>query len=257
MPTPVMVEKIEKKRVMKISLSRFGMPVPVATLLSQYRATVETNSFWCSNFKQQIAVLIELGSQRSGVTDQFVQFSPELPTMIFYTGMQKFVKDDVSRELLRQMNQIDVQADIIIDRTTSPARFLFADRHFADFEPMLLRQGLEFLHQKFSGFSGVCFLDHAVRVQPSFFQLPGLCQVFGNPVCLGNHKLLDLFEGHPARYRYPHPAERFYGEVHVAGSAAAFQADQSDAVNFNDILITRALCFHAELFRRIYRHPFR
>ena len=31
----------------------------------------------------------------------------------------------------------------------------------------------------------------------------------------------------------------------------------SDAVNFNDILITRALCFHAELFRRIFRHPFR
>jgi hypothetical protein len=233
------------------------MPVPAATLLSQHRAPVETNSFWRSNFKQQIAVLIELGSQQSGVTDQFVQFSPELPTMIFYTGMQKFVKDDVICKLLRQMNQINVQTDIVIDRTASPTRFLFADRHVADLEPVLLRQGHEFFHQNFSGFPGICLFDHAGRVQPSFFQLSGLCQVFGDPVCLGNHKLFDLFEGHPARYRHPHPAERLYGEVHVAGSAAAFQADRSDAVNFDGILVTGALCFHAELFRRIFRYPFR
>jgi hypothetical protein len=69
--------------------------------------------------------------------------------------------------------------------------------------------------------------------------------------------LFDLFEGHPARDRHVDPAERFYREIHVAGSAAAFQADQSDAVNFNDILITGALCFHAELFRRIFLDPFR
>jgi hypothetical protein len=43
----------------------------------------------------------------------------------------------------------------------------------------------------------------------------------------------------------------------VAGSAAAFQVDQSDAVNFNDILLTGALCFHAEWFRRIFLCPFR
>jgi len=39
------VEKIEKKRVMKISLSRLGMPFPAVTLLSQHRTTVATDSF--------------------------------------------------------------------------------------------------------------------------------------------------------------------------------------------------------------------
>jgi hypothetical protein len=257
MPTPVMVEKIEKKRVMKISFSRFGMPLRAVTLLLQHRTLVKTISFWRSNFKQQIAVLIEPGSQRSGVTDQIVQFLPELPPMIFYTGMQEFVKDDVGHELLRKMNQIDVQTNVIIDRTTSPTRFLFTDRHVADLEPMSLRQGLELLHQNFSGFFGICLFDNTGRVQPFYFQLPGLCQVFDDPLCLGSHKLFDLFEGHSSRNRHADTAERFYREIHVAGSATAFQAYQSDAVNFNGINFNGALCFHAELVRWIFRDPFR
>ena len=71
--------------------------------------------------------------------------------MILDPGMGQFMQKDIIDQFIRQMQQILVETDVVLGRTTAPSCLLPTDRDLSILEIVLGRQFPQSLVQDFTG----------------------------------------------------------------------------------------------------------
>jgi len=127
-----------------------GHPVFYAGLNKKFEQKTRSSS----RKKQQTTVRFKLPVQGPGPGKNRLQFIPEFLSMIFHFCVHQLVNNNEIPQLIRQVTDLDIKADIVGRRTAAPPGSLPANRYPVKVEMIFFSQAMYAGNQRFPASRG-------------------------------------------------------------------------------------------------------